>query len=194
MNASETFRRRSGQAGCIALAVLGLCVLAGPRQAQSQGNGKGLPPGPDVRVIKTPANPVPVVGQVAVHTTEPLAVTDVPRQPFQTFLASAGPFSFEVPAGKRLVIEHVSGHLITDAGAHWVQVSTTAGGTFTTHLFPVTSAGLAGNGVDTVFPFAQETRLYADPGSTVFWSYATQAPDVDISRYLAISGYLVDVP
>jgi hypothetical protein len=193
MRPSDTFRCRSGQAGCIALAVLGLCVLAGPRQAQSQGNGRGLPPGPDVRVINTPANPVPVVGQVTVQTTEPLAVTDVPRQPFQTSLFAA-PFRFEVPAGKRLVIEHVSGHLITDGGAHWVSVSTTAGGTFTAHLFPLTNAGLAGNGIDTVFPFAQETRLYADPGSTVFASFSTRAFDPEVFRYLAISGYLVDVP
>src|SRR5688572_2489179 len=63
----------------------------------------------DVRVINTEADPVPVTGLVATQ--------EVPfRQPFQRNVsievpagAAAASRSFVVPAGKRLVIEFVSG-------------------------------------------------------------------------------------
>jgi hypothetical protein len=59
----QTMRRALG-VGLAYSAVLVGCALIGSQTAHSQGQGKGQPPGPNVTVVNTFQNPVPVVGQV----------------------------------------------------------------------------------------------------------------------------------
>ena len=110
------------------------------------------------------------------------------RHPFQIGLASFNSFRFTVPAGKRLVIENVSGNAFSFGVFRWVGLLSTAGGAFTSHLIPVTSAGLAGSGANT-YTFGQVTTIYADPETDVFCNGSD-----DGLGFVAVSGHLVDLP
>lgn len=180
------------------LVLIGAFTIFG---SPATGQGAGLPPGPDVRVINRASEPVPVTGQINIgslpavqlDTNGPLPVTDSDnpaRQPVQFYLHSnpvSGPTTYEVPAGKRLVIEHISGNAYSSRNVLWIEVSTTAGGQGLSHLLPVTKAGLAGNQVDTVFVFAHETRLYADASTSVRAGHDAHSSG-EVTRYVAISG------
>jgi hypothetical protein len=209
MDAPDTFRRRSGQAGCIALAVLGLCVLAGPRQAESQGNGKGLPPGPDVRVINTPANPVPVVGAVQV-TSLPGTLfvrppADDPGAAFAVRLTGSvdSPIntvnlSQEIPAGKMLVIETVTVSASLPAGQKVtarILTSNSDGDLLIYNLAGMTLQGAFLGNADPTHTATHHLRARAWPstGSDVVVQVLR---DVTAGRLLAnatLSGYLIDL-
>ena len=67
------------------LALVGTLAMLSPKSATGQ---KGGPPGPDVRVINLPTEPVPVTlrGVAQIETSTPLPVRDVDaaaRQPVQ---------------------------------------------------------------------------------------------------------------
>lgn len=171
------------------LALIGTLAVTTARPAYTQGNGRG---GPDVRVVNTPAEPVPVTlqGAAQIDTSTPLPVREVDnpnRVPFQIELTREES-EFEVPAGKRLVIEHVSGEYNTDAPRSFVSLGTTSGDPplFVEHHFVPEVTGTFNGFSDHLFSLA--ARLYANPGTVVraFGGGAT-------SLSVAISGYLVDV-
>jgi len=147
------------------------------------GKSGSLVAGPNVRVINSSAEPVPVFD-----------VDNPAFQPFQVnFPASSDPFPpLAVPEGKRLVIEHVTSNAFSTGDVFWITVLTTAGGQFATHLFPMSKLGVAPSG-NNVYGMAAQTRIYADPGTNVnIQGDGLGAPGV--SRFASISGYLVDVP
>src|SRR5262245_32645813 len=107
----EVNRRNYLTAAATGAAIMAASALAGPAQAQ-----KDNPPGHDVRVINKPSEPVPVTqqGAIKIDTSTPLPVRDVDRsaqEPVHILLQIEPNKASEyaVPAGKRLVIEHVSG-------------------------------------------------------------------------------------
>ena len=122
------------------------------------------------------ANPVPVRN-----------VEQVPDDPFQFHVCiSSGAQDFScatriiVPATvgdsqvRRMTIEHVTAFCTAQPSTEanlGVQLATTSGGTIVTHGFPL-NAGTVSNVLGTLERdqgLAQVTRLYADPGTEVFY-------------------------
>jgi len=136
-------------------------------------------------VVKpSPATPVEVINS----TANPVPVTVVNQQgsgpqPFQVALCrdigtparcpAGSSQSFAVPSDRRAVIEYVSGECPQAGSAinpleniTGALLTTTVNGVIATHLFP-TLKGLTGNGDLNGVYVAQQTRVYADPGTTV---------------------------
>jgi hypothetical protein len=82
--------------------------------------------------------------------------------PFQVELAPKTGFcqTVAVPAGKRLVIEHVSARIETPADRE-ISITTTAGGATAPHWFLLSEPFV------TISIASQDARLYADPGTEV---------------------------
>jgi len=111
------------------------------------------------------------------------------RQPFQAQLSDFGSpaASFTVPSNQRLVIEMISADCVTDGAA---ELDTTVGGILGAHYIS-TGGGL------------QNTRLYADPNTSVTYRGATtffrsgtggtpQRLYVSPSCFVTVSGYLTN--
>ncbi len=142
---------------------------------------------------------------VSVDTTTPLAVRDVDsaRQPFQQEVsvsvsdgATNGFATIDVPAGKRLVVEYVSGYAVVPAGQTAAfSLQTTVNGVAQSHF-------LIGEGPRTVdgtnpdqFRVSQLTRLYADGAAFTRVGINRGSPHTDsASGFMTVSGYLVDLP
>lgn len=184
----------------------GAVMLAAPTPvAQAQG---GRPAGPDVRVVNTSDQPVPVSVQGAVALSAPVvidAAAPLPvmvvggavPQPVQLLFsapdASTVAAPYTVPAGKRLVIEQVScAGAAGDDTLLGVTVTTVVGGTqgFHTCAFDV-RVNLGRPGTATSYRGARMTRFYADAGTQVRASF-----DGGGGAFfsLTVSGVLVDVP
>jgi len=187
------------------LALAGLLAISTARPGSTQA---GHPPGPDVRVVNTTAEPVPVTlqspnpvpvtlqGSATIDTTNPIPVRDVdrqPQQPVQFSLFIPGPSSYTVPAGKRLVVEYVSGgFVIIPHGGVAATVGLEVRPGFDGHVF----AGVPSSYNDGApapdglgFTFSQSARLYAGPGK----SLSLGGGGVQLAS-MRVSGYLVDVP
>ena len=120
------------------------------------------------------------------------------RQPFQQVVMSdpafpTAPQSFNVPAGKCLVIECVSGYVDMPTGGKISDLSlqTTVGSQSVPHRLPVTLM-LSAGGTDR-YVTCQLLRAYASPGTMVAYSLGTSGAGAQSST-LTISGHLVDVP
>jgi hypothetical protein len=174
-------------------------------------------------VVNTPTvqlagtSTVQVSGTTNVHvqndSTAPVIVQDVstpkrtlfqanatfPDQPFTGNGTATG--TIAVPAGKRLVIEHVSGRGVIPNGAaqpfFYFTISTTVGGVSVEHFLDVSKPFVFQNqtGTSSVHAVSQEMKLYADPGSTIQVSVLSfsQIGNI-ISINFAVSGYLEDAP
>jgi hypothetical protein len=150
----------------------------------------------DVRVVNAPDEPVPVKGKVHIAPSRQVFQKDVSVEvPAGTLTAAT---TFAVPAGKRLVLEFVSGSTRVDVSELVrVNVLTTAGGDFVSHtvapsVYRRELAAVAHQ--DFIVSFSQSLRLYADPDSTVTVT-ATRSENEEITPTffaLAVSGYLVD--
>ena len=173
--------------------------IAGSRPATGQAAGKGLPPGPDVRVVNTDSNPVPITGQVAVaslpaiqiDTTNPIPVTNADSPAMQPFnvgfdevLAGFVPRTFTIPAGKRLVIANLQARAAS-GNAHALTIVSTVNGKFSVIEAPFSIIRNSDIWVN------QQVLGFADPGSTVEVYYTSMAAD---SAVVSINGYFVDVP
>jgi hypothetical protein len=180
----------------------------------------------DVNVVNTPTvqlagtSTVQVSGTTNVHvqndSSAPVIVQDVStpkRTPFQaapTF--PAPPFlndnpvsaTITVPAGKRLVIEHVSARAVLSFQAQtpvvYFSISTTVAGVKVEHFLNVPQVFIfncasCGNIAETINAVGQEMKLYADAGATVqATAMATSITGVPIDINFAVSGYLEDAP
>jgi hypothetical protein len=160
----------------------------------------------EVIVVNAPAAPVPVTVQgspsvLIGNPSVPTIALDNPAvQPFQRFLVGEmadGEFNMgdelavTVPAGKRLVIELASAIVTTAAGQNVrIRVDATAGGGAGAHHLTVAEEPWQGvidhKGI-------QLTRMYADPGSTVYIRVARDQGAGVASVNASISGYLVNV-
>src|SRR5215207_4673536 len=155
--------------------------------APAAGYGQKTSPTPtSVNVVNTPA----------------VRDADNPaRQPFQSELFLTGvPGSYgalqiaQVPAGKRLVIEHVAVSGVTPTGQRiFANLSTGLGSFIAHHPLVVHAQGTNENG-EAEFAISQQVRLYADPGTAVTL-YATRSSTsgMAVVLYATVSGYLVDV-
>lgn len=182
---------RSSIAGSLVLFV----ILCGSQTLQGKQNNQG------VIVENTAANPVPVNVQNQVTTKgadnpafQPFAkdVVDVPAFP--------GPndtVTFDVPAGKRLVIELVtirgtlsSGNTLAIAIIKTLQPD----GSTVTHGLTIPPLGTSSTGLPT-YSLTHPLRLYAEPGVgsvSIFVARNGDGPTFSVGA--SISGYLVDIP
>jgi hypothetical protein len=174
-----------------------LAVLVVPPPVQSAPD----PPVRDVRVINEPG--VHVVNEPTVNARS------LPhKQPFQRSFAIEIPSgtlaasqAFSVPAGKRLVIEWVSGTTrVAATELVRMTLSTTASDEFGVHQiapsvykreFPGTEPPIT---PDFVVAFSQTTKLYADPGSSVgITVIRSEVREITPTVFgVSVSGYLVD--
>ena len=95
--------------------------------------------------------------------------------------------AYTVPAGKRLVIEHVSVNLLEAQSAEVTNLwfETTTGNTGVQHLVPLPFAGSTMAG--------QPTRIYADEGTEVRVLLRIKSPVAGgVKAFFSYSGYLVD--
>lgn len=177
------------------LAAIAIATLPAAAMAQPSG-----PPGPDVRVVNGPSQPVPVRlgGPVAITTTAPLPVAVVGApvpQPFQFTYHSANPLTnqgFVVPVGKRLVIEHVScsGSDTVDSLLA-VEVHTRVGIETTPHLCPFTVRADMGR---MAYAGSLPMRAHADGGTRVGFQIYGFGFTSSRLAFASLSGYLVDQP
>ena len=103
--------------------------------------------------------------------------------------------AFNVPTGKRLVIEFVAGSEAgpTSQGAPWaeIEVLDPVSG-FRNYPLPVTSQRK--DGTYDVYVTFSSTRIYVDPGSTVsIVAYRRTFDDIVYADFI-ISGHLVNLP
>ena len=174
---------------------------------------------PSVNVVNTPTvqlagtSTVQVSGTTNVHvqndSTTPVVVQDVSapkRTPFQAapsfptppFLDN-NPISapIAVPAGKRLVIEHVSARATLPFGGQtpfvFFSISTTVAGVTVEHVLNVPQVFLFNCICGSINSISQEMKLYADAGTTVqATAFAASTTGSPIALNFAISGYLED--
>ena len=98
-----------------------------------------------------------------------------------------GVASFPVPAGKRLVIEYVSASGVVPAGQSLIYSVSTGS---VEHLIPVTQQ--APDAYAVICVAGQQTRLYAEPGSTVVLGVQRTGFGGSASANISISGTLMD--
>jgi len=192
----ERFRRYLFKATCCMVLLLPLAFM-------DVGQVVAAPAASNVNVVNTPTV---IVGNTPLA---PLPVFDVDNpasQPFQesaqfTMAGGVSPiFSTTsnitvVPAGKMLVIEHVtfSGGTGPPGGKMFASISTSIVGPEKTHWLVLTEQGVVFD--NSVFMASQPMRLYAGPGTTV-QGHAFRSPDsLDESLgEFSISGHFVDLP
>jgi hypothetical protein len=140
---------------------------------------------------------------VANSRTGPALVQDVDnpaRAPFQVQLgnpiaagANAPNGSFSVPAGRRLVIEHVSALVVVPAGQRvmYTNINTFSGGGLVFHHLKAQSAGVSTATPGEGYITSESLRLYADPGTSVL--VAVNRSDSAGTGFMSVSvsGYLV---
>jgi hypothetical protein len=103
--------------------------------------------------------------------------------------------SFQVPAGKRLVIEYVSGEAFMPTGQKCLfSIFTSLAGqsTPTRHLLETVSFGKFG--APDYFRTAQVVRLYADPGTGVMLRADRDLTTGTATARMSLSGKLIAVP
>ena len=197
------------------LAVLGIIGAAfnpHPATAQNAGaNAQGTAPVTIVSPLPLPVTGSLSVGgtvaatqsgtwNVGISGTPKVEVSrndeDPARAPFQTRLCMAKnsdnctdnlnfPTSFVVPAGKRLVIEQISGECFPSGAVLAVGITVTTGGATVSHLFGV-QYPIAG----TTGYTNHLTRLYADGGTSVVPVNNSLVPNL-VACDVALSGYLI---
>lgn len=198
-----------------------LTIMAAAVTVQSAFSAQTSPSGPDVRVVNTQTNPVPVsvinfpagtnTVNVSSSTNAPLLVRDVDnpaRQPVvrladdvNLIVGESQAFKqmYTVPAGKRLVIEFVSVRTFVGPGQNlFVSVGVSDGQNFyDINLAPTLvgtfTVGTGGNQGDRS-AISQQTRFYANAGETVR-AFAQKNDDLGAGQAtITVMGYLVDVP
>jgi hypothetical protein len=173
-------------AACLAIAALSLALYGGTPVAAVTNAIK------QVQVVNSPTQPIPMVVSDASQPIQ--AVVNPGTQPIPVTISGAGGTTgtavqataiiagdqattvsavlYQVPAGKRLVIEYVSS--VSDSSLRSISITTTVGGSQAEWFF---TSGM-GNLV----------RMYADPGTNVG---ASVYHGTGLVRIL-MSGYLVD--
>lgn len=200
-----------------------LTIMAAAATVQSAFSAQPSPPGPDVRVVNTQDNPVPVsvinfptgtnTVNVSSSTNAPLFVRDVDNPARQPIVRLAFQMNvlvgetqainnqiYTVPAGKRLVIEFVSVRtfVLPSGQTFSVEVGVSDGQTtYDINLAPTLvgtfTVGTGGNKGD-LSAISQQTRVYANAGDTIR-AFAQKGDDVGAGQAnITVMGYLVDVP
>ena len=165
------------------VAFLAVVLLAGA------GAGWADPPERPVVVVNAPDQPVPV--RVIAPAPQPF------QRPFALDWADGEGFvtsTYQVPAGKRLVVEYasLSAYLPPDGQSIFVRILTTVGGQSAFHTLAVQKQ--EDYGVLKQFGAAHTVRIYADPGSTVQVSVGRVPFTSTANATVTLSGRLEDVP
>ena len=145
------------------------------------------------RPARTAGGPVPVSVTNAVvdrdsPTRQPVAVTTLIHSPDAS--TSNNPV-YDVPAGKRLVVESMS---LIGGGGNGVSYSCLVRNVAsppTSTSFATLSTGVVTADVATV---TQPMRLHAEPGSKIVVDIYTRGVTGGFDANISLSGYLVDVP
>ncbi len=129
-------------------------------------------------------------------------VNNPDKQPFQANVSISLPSGTEgqngfvtVPAGKRLVIEYVSGQAFLPSGQKALFsaiVSLQGQNTGTWHYLESTAVGPFG-GQD-CFQCGRPVKLYADAGTTVMLRTDRDSPTGSGQSRMTLSGHLLNVP
>lgn len=130
----------------------------------------------------------------------PSPVYTVPKEPFQkevSIMFKAGKLegfgSFEVPGHKRLVIEHVSAHIVLPNGQKItearIETLQSGGGAMASHYLTTYTEG-SRLGVGDYFSASQDMRLYAI-GVVRFGFFRTDSTSTGLVD-ATVSGYIVD--
>ena len=155
-------------------------------------HAQGGPPAKDVVVTNTAASPA-LVRNVDEGSRQPF------QRPFAVNLApteSFGEATFTVPAGKRIVVEYASLRASLPPGQTvFVNIATTTAGQSAFHPVVVSDQGMYG--VLHLVGASQQTRIYADPGTTIIVQFGRDpsagAPG-GADFFMTLSGHRVDVP
>ena len=122
--------------------------------------------------------------------------------PFQTSVEISMPngtggqnAGFQVPAGKRLVIEYVSGDASMPTGQKCLfSIFTSLAGQTTGTRHVLETAALGKLGATDHFQTAQVVRLYADPGTAVTLRADRDLATGTATARMSLSGHLIAVP
>jgi hypothetical protein len=146
-------------------------------------------------------NPSNNAVQITNAESAPVAVRDVDfaRQPFHQSAEFSFPdgaitrtTSITIPAGKRLVIEYVSGLLVVPTGQNITKITlgVTLDQQFANHFVARTPVGDSGFDNE-LFSVSQQMRVYADG---LFINIQRGSATGTASGTVTLSGYLVDIP
>ena len=115
----------------------------------------------------------------------PLLVRDIDNPAFQPFQNSRGSNGIivTVPAGKRLVVEFVSGFQILSGGSTEGAISLFVIGSITHHLAVSSVSG-------TTYRVNQLIKMYVSAGQSLQVAFSSAS----VGSSIAVSGYYVDVP
>jgi hypothetical protein len=132
---------------------------------------------------------------IANPSTTPALTRDVDNGALQPVQFSLVPSSltsgqaaayYQVPAGKRLVIEYYSAQAQDlTGGAVGLTLATSVSGVFTSYIVFVNA--------NTTNQVNQTTRIYADPGTTVQAFVFNAGGAKECGSVISVSGYLVNV-
>jgi hypothetical protein len=177
-----------------ALALLSLCFL----QTTFAGVDKAPVSNTSVTVNNTAANPVPVTVQNVIRTrgADALQVYDQAQSKSANATDYIDSISFDVPAGKRLVIETITLFSNLQPGQTlWsAQFRTTVNGSSVFgHMLSVEAQGINGNG-GPAFAATHSIRGYCDGGAGVLSiGFSRNANTGNWSVGASVTGYLVDI-
>jgi hypothetical protein len=176
------------------LCALSFCILM---TFATMGHGAQQPT--SVTVNNTSANPVPVDVQNQLSTKAADNPAFQAYDEFRTTTVLPGniqaDFSYDLPVGKRLVIEFVTVSVIVPAGQNGFTVTVFTGGISKQHYIPVISQGTDTNGLAR-FVAAQQTKLFAEAGGSEAFhiSIARNSSSGQFLAGVSVSGHLVDIP
>ena len=183
-----------------------LTIIAAAVTVQSAFSAQTSPPGPDVRVINTQTNPVPVsvinfptgtnTVVVSSSTNAPLLVRQVDSMVMQPFSFSArvfgsdGEFSIEqviytVPTGKRLVLEYIAFDVVLPSGQSVLRTRVGDANAIP-HFVGTTSLD------NSIFQGSQLVKTYTDRTLLVIITRNSTAGHME--ALVTATGYLADVP
>ncbi len=135
-------------------------------------------------------------GPAAFQSVDPAALNAVVRSSTSdhspTSRSETGTI-YTVPAGKRLVIETVSGRASVHSGTRirGTLLTRSGGNTMATQLV-FESQGA--DGTETRYVFTHSVRLYADAGTNVDFNFIRNSSESQGSKSYSFSGYLIDKP
>lgn len=181
------------RATAVSVAIVAVAVLAFTLSFGLPGYSQGGPQGRDVRVINGPAEAVPV------------RVTQLPPaagvQPWQQAMSldlgdgqTSSQLLFNIPSGKRLVLEHVSAGLVvmpeqTPVVFFWADNPSASTVPHTVHIANV---GPWGNSIQSRWTGSHPMKVYLDSGILrVSRAGGVNGP---LFASVTLSGYLVDLP
>jgi hypothetical protein len=140
-----------------------------------------------------------VIGTPAAHALGP---DNPPLQPFSAechidvlgIVGQADCSGLTVPAGKRWVIETVTGSLELPKGVKpaMIDFHITTGGVETDNIFPARFQGTSDFYPGDFFTINEQVRLYQDANTGAFFNLVLTDNPTGATGFLTVAGYLVD--